>query len=281
VSIRRNVLSVLLVAAAIVGCQFPPAGAATQSASSHHVVATFSYSGSAASSRDLHLVIRVDGVIRYDAPVVARFCGSMCSPDFLVSGRPVVHVVNLGRRNRRDVVLDLFSGGAHCCTIERVYEYDVKTRTYLEFEHDFGDPSAPLVDLARNGRYEFVSADDTFAYRFTDFAASGLPIEVVAFANHRFNDVTRHYRGLVADDARKWMLAFRGEATQHFSDSVGLVAAWAADEDLLGHGRLVHRFLVAQAAAGHLNDGLGDREPSGRAFVITLDHFLVRRGYLP
>ena len=60
-----------------------------------------------------------------------------------------------------------------------------------------------------------------------------------------------------------------------------IVAAWAADEDLLGHGRLVHRFLVAQAAAGHLNDGLGDREPSGRAFVITLDHFLVRRGYLP
>ena len=29
-------------------------------------------------------------------------------------------------------------------------------------------------------------------------------------------------------------------AKQHYSDSVGVVAAWAADEELLGHVKLVN-----------------------------------------
>lgn len=256
-----------------------PAGADTQSASSRHVVATFSFRGSYASTRDLRLAIRVDGVVRYDQPVVASLCASTCSPDIYGAGRPVVHVVNLGPGNHRDVVLDLFSGGAHCCTIELVFAYDERTGTYQRFERDFGDPSARLVDLAPGGRYAFVSADDTFAYRFTDYAASGLPIEITEFAHHRFIDVTRRFPDLVVRDARRWMRAFAAQSSQHYRDSVGVAAAWAADEDLLGHGKLVQHFLAIQSAAGHLNDGLGNLEPSGHAFVVALDRFLRMRGY--
>jgi hypothetical protein len=256
-----------------------PAGADTQSASARHVVATFSFRGSDASTKDLRLIIRVDGVERYDEPVVASLCASMCSPDIYGAGRPVVHVVNLGPGNHRDVVLDLFSGGAHCCTIELVFAYDERTGTYRKFERDFGDPSAQLIDLAPGGRYLFVSADDTFAYRFTDFAASGLPIEIMEFAHHRFIDVTRRFPDLVARDARTWRRAFAAQSSQHYSDSVGVVAAWAADEDLLGHEELVKHFLAIQSAAGHLNNGLGNLEPSGHAFVVALDRFLTMRGY--
>jgi hypothetical protein len=256
------------------------AGAATQFASSPQVVATFSYRGTYSTSRDLRLVIRVDGVVRYDQPVSARFCGHGCWPDTSVQGRPAVHARNLGPGNHRDVELDLYSGGAHCCTVEQVFIYGAKSKKYVKAERVFGDPSAPLVDLGHDGRYEFESADDAFAYRFTDFAASGLPVEVIAFSHHRFHDVTARYPTLVAHDAHKWLTAFRANAAQHYSDSVGLAAAWAADEDLLGHTALVTRFLDQQAAAGHLNSALGTLEPNGRAFVVALDRFLRRQGYL-
>jgi hypothetical protein len=268
-----------MIAMVMVALHGAPAGAVTQSASSRHVVATFSDRGSSASSKDLHLAIRVDGTVRYDESVVASLCATTCSPDIYASGQPVVHVVNLGPGNHRDVVLDLFSGGAHCCTIELVFAYDEKAKVFRKYQRDFGDPSARLVDLAPDGRYEFVSADDTFAYRFTDYAASGLPIEITEFAHHHFVDVTRQYPALVARDARTWMRAFTARAPRHYSDSVGVVAAWAADEDLLGHEGLVNHFLAIQSAAGHLNDGLGNLEPSGHAFVVALDRFLNARGY--
>jgi hypothetical protein len=57
---------------------------------------------------------------------------------------------------------------------------------------------------------------------------------------------------------------------------VGVIAAWAADEDLLGHTRLVSRYLHRQAAAGHLHSSFG---AGGPRFVAKLQRFLRRRGY--
>jgi hypothetical protein len=55
------------------------------------------------------------------------------------------------------------------------------------------------------------------------------------------------------------------------------MAAWAADEDLLGHVKLVNRYLAQQAKAGHLNSPL---YPGGKRFVTKLQKFLRRHGYL-
>jgi hypothetical protein len=73
------------------------------------------------------------------------------------------------------------------------------------------------------------------------------------------------------------MRAFKAQAKQHYSDSVGVIAAWAADEDLLGHTKLVSRFLHEQAVAGHLNAPFGT---GGTRFVAKLQKFLRRRGYV-
>jgi hypothetical protein len=277
VSKCKNVLSALAISIAAGPMLASTVGAATQSASSHGVTATFSYQGSSFDARDLRLVIRRERHISYDQPVSADFCGRECWPGY---GQSTIHVRNLGPGNRNDVVLNLYSGGAHCCTIEEVFTYDATTTNYAMAQHDFGDPSAPLFDLGRDGRYEFESADDSFAYRFTDFAASGLPIEIVAFSKGRFVNVTRQYPKLVAKDAQKWLRAFRSEASGGYSDSTGIIAAWAADEDSLGHLALVRSFLQQQVVAGHLNEAMGTIEPRGRGFVVALDRFLRQRGYL-
>jgi hypothetical protein len=258
----------------------PAALASTQTATAGGVTATFTFAGKYPNYRHERLQIAQGGSVVYDQPVVARLCGTRCAPGSSASASPSVHVIDLEHTGRPDVVLDLFSGGAHCCTVEQIFSVRPGTTTYDKVGREFGDPGARIVDLRRDGRYEFLTADDAFAYAFTDFAASGLPLQILTFTNGQFRDVTRSYPGLVAKDAAGWLHAFKRMAAQRYVDSVGVIAAWAADEDRLGHRRLVNRYLAKQVKAGHLNSGLAPDEPSGARFVAKLQRFLRRHGYL-
>lgn len=256
------------------------ASAATQTASSGNVSATFTYSGTYPEYSHERLEISRSGQVLYSRPVTANPCGGQCAPGSTSAKHPGIHVLDLEHSGQPDVMLDLFSGGAHCCSIEEIFSFDPGTMTYTLTQHDFGDPGDRIVDLNHDGRYEFLTADDSFAYEFTDFAASGLPIQILTFSGRRFHNVTRSYPTLIAADAAVWLKAFKSEAKQHYSDSVGVIAAWAADEDLLGRGPQVTRYLTQQAAAGHLNSALSPEEAHGERFVANLQRFLRKHGYL-
>jgi hypothetical protein len=273
---RRQLLA-FIGATVVVLVAAPAALATTQTVSAAGVTATFTFQGKVPSFHGLRLTIARGGTVVYDQPVVSKFCDKLCWPGPAVSRRASVEVVDLEHTGEPDVVLDLYSGGAHCCTVVQIFSFDAASSGYIQTERVFGDPDARIVDLAHDGRFEFLTADDSFAYRFTDFAASGLPIEILTFANRHFTDVTRNYPALVAKDAALWLKAFKGMARDHYSDSVGVIAAWAADEDLLGHVKLVSRYLHQQAAAGHLNAPFG---AGGTKFVANLQKFLRRRGYV-
>jgi hypothetical protein len=272
----RRALTPLVVLGALITA--PAAMATTQTASAGNVTATFTFQGKVPNFHGLRMTIARGGTVVYDQPVVSKFCANLCWPGPAVAVmRPAVQVVDLEHTGDPDVVLNLYSGGAHCCTVLQIFAFNAAAGSYAETERVFGDPDARIVDLRHDGRFEIQTADDSFAYRFTDFAASGLPIEILTFAGGHFTDVTRSYPALVAKDAAFWLKAFRSQARQGYPDSVGVIAAWAADEDLLGHVKLVNRYLHQQAAAGHLNAAGGT---GGTKFVASLQKFLRRRGYL-
>ncbi len=258
----------------------PAAWATTQTAHSGNVTATLSFTGTYPNYSNETLSIAQSGTVLYDEPVVSRVCNRACAPLSVSAGKSSVQVLDLEPGGQPDVVLSLYSGGAHCCDVEQIFSFDPGTMTYVEVEHNFGDPGERIVDLGHNGRYEFLTADDSFAYEFTDFAASGLPIQILTFSERHFVNVTRHYPTLIAKDAALWLKAFKSMAGDHYRDSVGVIAAWAADEDELGHEKLVGSYLGQQAAAGHLNSALGPPEPSGQRFIARLQKFLRAHGYL-
>jgi hypothetical protein len=172
------------------------ARAATDTARRGDVTATFTH-----TATSLHLTIARAGAVVYDRPVSSRYCGSACAPGG-VRG-PSVHAVDLD--GSTEVVLDLYTGGAHCCTVEQVFSYVGGPHArYRLAERNFGDPGAVLRDLRHDGRDEFVSADDAFAYAFTDYADSGLPVQILSFSRGRFHEVTRRYPSLIRSDAAKW-----------------------------------------------------------------------------
>src|SRR5690349_15221314 len=155
----RRVLAILSVTTLCL-IAAPAALATTETASSGTVAATFKFQGKLPRFHGLHLTISRSGAVVYDQPVVAKFCGKLCWPGQGAIRSSSVHVVDLEGTGDPDVVLDLYSGGAHCCTVEQVFSFNPASATYVKTEQVFGDPDAKIVDLGHNGSFEFLTADD-------------------------------------------------------------------------------------------------------------------------
>jgi len=228
---------------------------------------------------DLKLSISNSGTSFYEQPVSSRYCDGGCIPEELSgeSGKPSsVAVADLEANNQPQVVLQLNTGGAHCCTIVQVFSFDPGVMAYRSVEHDFGDPGALLTDVAGDGRLEFESADDRFAYAFSSYVYSGLPLQISRFVEGRFVNATKEFPAAIATNAADYLEGFRANRRQ--GHGLGAIAAWAADEELLGHGALVTRTLNREARLHNLRSAEGFA-PSGRAFVAKLRRFLKKTGY--
>jgi hypothetical protein len=258
-----------------------PATAATtgtQTASLGPVTATVTYQSAPSSAvapySDVALTITRSGATLYSVAVDSKLCGTECWPDH--PDAPFLHVVDLNDDGQTEVVLDLYSGGAHCCSLDEVYSINPTTGAVSQAEHVWGDPEGTLEDLSHDGRLEFVSADDRFAYTFDAYAFSGLPIQIERFNGSTFTDVTDAYPALIAPDAKQWYADYRENIGSH--EGLGFLAAWAADEDRLGHASLVARVLARENRLGHLRSD-GAPWKGGRAYINELQRFLVKAGY--
>ena len=247
----------------------------SQTASAGGVTATFSYSGSAVTASNPQLRIIRDGQTTYDQPVSSSQCGNQCGPGVFGAHQSSVRVIRLQPGGEPDVILELFGGGANCCFLDQVFSYSVATHTYVKTEQDFASAGVELRRLGSARRWRFRSANDAFKYEFTDGADSGDPIQIWSFAGGAFHDVTRSYPKLIAADAARWLKLF----THHISNGVGVIAAWAADEELLGHDKLVQSTLASEARRGDLRDGGYIGGAKGRRFITRLNRFLRQLGY--
>ncbi|HLW94179.1 MAG TPA: hypothetical protein VKS25_02260 [Solirubrobacteraceae bacterium] len=266
----------LTLATAAVAAAAATTTARTVTATGGGVTATLSFRHDTAPSalipyRDLRLSISGGGRAGYQAPVSALLCARECWP-LSFPGASLLRVVTLEPGRGADVVLNLYSGGAHCCSITQVFSY--ASGSYSLAQRDFGDPGSKLERL--KGGWVFLSADDRFAYEFTSFAFSGLPLAIWSFRGGRFVDVTRAFPALAQADATRQYKAYIANRRQGLG--LGFIAAWAADEDLLGKHAHVATTLGALAAAGELRSGDGFSR-GGRAFITALDRFLAKTGY--
>lgn len=271
---RRLLTIVLATAAVLAGAAGAQAATLhTQTATASGVTATFSFRGAQPTVTDAHLTIARNGQTLYDAPVSSPACGTLCGPaQFGGGSADSVGIVPLVAGSP-SVVLELYSGGANCCFIDQIFSYDPGTNTYVKAERNFASAGASLRRLG--GQWRFVSADDNFKYAFTDGADSGEPIQIWQFTAGQFVDVTRRYRGLIRRDAAFWLRIF----DHHVANGVGLIAAWAADEELLGRDRLVQSTLEHELAAGRLRAGDGNFFAGGARFVRALNRLLVKLHY--
>lgn len=168
-------------------------------------------------------------------------------------------------------VIGVYSGGAHCCTTYRLFDLDSRR----ELQLDAGNVGATLTATATHTLLK--TADDSFSYAFTAFAGSAWPIRLLRPTPAGFLDVTRHHPGRIRRDARQWWHFFR-----HARDGRGLLAAWAADQEMLGHDQHVWTTLDRLHADPRLQANAFDAElgwPGGSDYILKLMRFLQTHGY--
>jgi hypothetical protein len=222
----------------------------------------------------LHLKIIRNGRTAYDQPVRWGGCGDFCVTTKVPPSQKPLFVGALQSGAEPAVVVGLFTGGAHCCFVDQVFAYASARRTYVKTQHNFLDAGAVIQRLG--GKVVFKSADARISEDgLTDYADSGAPLQIWQFSRGRFIDVTRSYPALVKADAARWLNAFN----HHISNGVGLIAAWAADEDLLGNSRLVGSELNSLARQHKLHSALGLPHNSETRFVAELEKLLRELGY--
>jgi hypothetical protein len=193
---------------------------------------------------------------------------------------PTVRVRDLDRDGELEVLLDTFTGGAHCCLESRFFRYLPDRGAYAGTLHNWGNGGYRAKNIDGRDGVELVSNDDRFAYAFTAFAASAFPLQIWHLEEGRLLDVTRNFPGEVKLDSNGlWRLyeKVRGER----ADVRGVLAAWLADECLLGREEQGWTRVEAIRKRGLLGpdpDLAG--WPQGSSYVRELRVFLRKFDYI-
>ena len=212
-------------------------------------------------------------------PLARVNCSDCAStgPNLLGGGRPLT-VRDLDGDGEPEVILDTYTGGAHCCSVSLIFR-KVGFR-YVRSVSFWGNPGYRLADFNRDGRAELVTSDDTFGYLFTSWASSGEPLLVFGYARGKLTDVTREFPKQIQADADQYWHAAQEQLSVAGGEPRGLLAAWAADLANLGRWDEANATLTKLVAAGKLGDNEQMGTAAGAAYVTALRAQLVKQGYL-
>lgn len=273
---RRRRSPALLAAALACAAVLPGAASAsdagTVTATGGDVTATLSWDAAEYGVANPHLTISRGGAVVYDASI-ADVCGEGC---VLVAGAPgdagpgILQVADLDADGTPEVLVDTYSGGAHCCITARIYRDAGATWTRKSIPTF--STGYVLKDLDGDGRPEIVTGDSAFDYTFSSFAATHEPPLVYRYTAGKVTDVTRSYPALVRADAARVLRELRRlrKRSAYAGDrGPALVAAYAADEALLGRRSVGLREVDRQIRRGIVDT----------AFRKRLVRFLNRNGY--
>jgi subtilisin-like proprotein convertase family protein len=179
-----------------------------------------------------------------------------------------------------EVLVEMYTQGAHCCTVLLALRYDGHTyRPKLLF---FGNFGYKLSDPDGDGLPEISAFDERFIYTFSAYVFSTAPPQISQYRRGRLIDVTRKFPALIRKSAASVGKEFlRKPRPPKDTDLRTFVAVYAADQYLLGRPDEAKRALGYALAHGFLYKGreyLGS--PAGPTFVATLMRDLRKWGYV-
>jgi hypothetical protein len=186
------------------------------------------------------------------------------------SGRKPLQVLQLDGAGPPEVLVTLYTGGAHCCSESWVYTG--AHRTVMGWGHvDAGK----LRDADGDGKPEFHWMDTGFAYTVASFGGSRFPVKVWSYSDGAFHDVTKAFPGEVQADQAEQFGVYREALSDGNSDLVrGALAAYAADGYTLGQGDAAMAVLQAATDLGLTSDDYGGN------FIADVRKVLQERGYM-
>lgn len=277
--IRRRLVASALALAAGLGLTAPaaraevPAGSVTRTSGA--VSATLSWQAGEFTGTSPRLAISRGGTLvnDFDVSDVCRECELFGDGADNNGGFSLLTVADLDGDHEPEVLFETLSGGAHCCQTTRIYRWLRDDGYSKPLSVPWGNAGYVLKDLGHDGRQELVGGDDVFAYAFSSYAASVFPPKILRYAVGKnglpaVKDVTRSYPAPIRTQAKALLKAIRAAKPNAVGnyEIQGPIAAYVADEYLLGRGRVGRAELARVRARKLVAPGFG---PSLLTFLRT------------
>jgi hypothetical protein len=206
-------------------------------------------------------------------------------------------VISFAKDRRPAVLIEGFTGGAHCCELPVLYSLRRASGRFAKVldmtPTNFKYPLA--FDINGGFRPTFIGShvllrteDDQFAYTFGCYACTPMPIVLDSFNGTHLTDVTGEYPSLIRREAASLFAqassAARAEhnASSNSAGPFGPLAAWVADECALNEGSRAWSKVLGFQAAGDLSNRFfrdDDGDLSKGAYVPQLHAFLLHGEY--
>ncbi|WP_380784844.1 zinc ribbon domain-containing protein [Sphingomonas sp. R86521] len=140
------------------------------------------------------------------------------------------------------VMLQSFSGGAHCCNHVQLAGISGGRLKIVDLGSWDGDEMAAPTDLSGDGLVDFVERDNAFLYAFAPYAMSAAPPEIFNVTGGRVVDVSRRpaFRRLYVEEMEK-----AGETCRTATDGMDRNGSCPA-------------FVASAARVGRLNEAWAD-----------------------
>lgn len=198
-------------------------------------------------------------------------------------------VIALQRERHPAVMIEGFSGGAHCCEEPVIYLFNGREDRYVKAVDmsplNFKDPhafdyNAGFTPVVAGSRVLLRTGDDVFAYAFDCYACSAIPIVLDSVGPDGLSDVTLQHPSLVAANAATIWKSAQSSTTEFGAGAFGILPAWVADECALGRGATAWAVIERLQRQGKLSNALYAQETYNHgSYVASLKAFLLRNDY--
>lgn len=251
-----------------------PANAVNKIAESGNVRAEISYDQGEDAFQVFNLSLKISrgGKVVFNQEIPRK--GQQYDRPFFREENPQSWLQDLDGDREPEIIIPLFTGGAHCCVYSVIYRYEPASQQYTYITHDWGDAGGTpsIKDLDNDGIPEFDSGDTRFAYAFTAYAFSAFPPRIWQYRQGRMNDVTRNFPQEIYSHATRLWQNYETRKREYRDDPGivrGVLAAYLATKYLLGQQEDGWQRL--QQAYQH-----SDRN----SFFADLREFMEKTGYI-
>ncbi|AFY81718.1 hypothetical protein [Oscillatoria acuminata] len=178
-----------------------------------------------------------------------------------------------------EVIVETYSGGAHCCTIHEVYTWTGEEFEEINFGYRDGN-GGEFQDLDNDEVFEYLTFDGAFLYAFSSYAGSFPPSQILRIGNNGLEDVTREYPERLRGTA--WQMYQSIQSRDY--ELNGILAGYVAQKMLLGEFEEGWEFMLARYDRTS-DQGLDIRNSKGEVigqypdFPTALRAFLTENGY--
>lgn len=130
-----------------------------------------------------------------------------------------------------EVIVRSYSNGGHCCTTITIYTWQGERFTTFETER-LNSRGGRFEDLNGDGLIEFISADDSFLYRFAPYSSSFSPPVIYTFQSGELIETTREHPERIREAITQMETTIEGRLDNE--DRNGWLAGYVASKALVG-----------------------------------------------